>query len=271
MWGLQEQQFIHYKAFEQYCEMLGTTLSVEQVENIKVDINKDPEGYEKLRQTMIGFFDDMSGYYVDKLKYVGLKDFDAVMDLVKSFIRVANNIGGQNLQLVGFNSGRAIRELVSYKKPKDFENIGELKQLKKIATKSVLTVQEIFSFIHFEFKAWLSYDDRTNDNFNDLIKAVFQMFDYGTEGVRKQRSLVKSIVDEWLDLSNDGTDILDYEDIRNHIYEETSNGSGANSPLKSIYRSIINIVVWITNDRQYRNRAIAGHNFMKYLQQLVNK
>lgn len=66
--------------FEDFHRYMGTNIPQKQVFDIKVDINKDPEGYEKLRQMAVDFFKHFVEYNNElsnaKLTF---KQFDKVL------------------------------------------------------------------------------------------------------------------------------------------------------------------------------------------------
>lgn len=66
--------------FEDFHRYMGTNIPQKQVFDIKVDINKDPEGYEKLRQMTVDFFNNGGtvAYYADDLEYDSEVFFDFV-------------------------------------------------------------------------------------------------------------------------------------------------------------------------------------------------
>ena len=84
MWSAKDRNYIYRDVLEEFYRYIGTDIPMDNVFNIKVNINKDPEGCEKLRQTMIGFFNgiDLYHYYTEELGFVGLTEFDTAIDFI---------------------------------------------------------------------------------------------------------------------------------------------------------------------------------------------
>ena len=271
MWSAKDRNFMYRDVFQLFYDQLGTDLSYEQVASIKVDINKDPEGYEKLRQIVVKYFDIPVNYtrYIDDLGYVGLTDFDAARDLIENFVRIANNIGGQSLNIQS-TPGEIFRQLIEYEQVSDRVDIGELSKLKRIANgKSVFTIRELFDFFHFELKTYFVGDYNYDNDFGSVINAVMYVFNYNQEYILSyDRTLIKKIVKHWKEQTENDLLIYPYEEAKNLIFEATSKGKGANSPLRSVFRTIVNVVKWITAEKRFDRREKAICTFMQKLQEL---
>lgn len=272
MWSAEYRNYLYRNIFEEFHAHLGTSLTENQLFDINVNII-DVEGYEKLRNLIVEFLDSLSRvYYQTTLGYSGLREFDAAMDLFKSFVRTVNNLSGQNLQLYGSNVGELFRQLIEYEKPHDISDIGNIQRLKKLSNSnaSVFTIREIFNFMHFEFKAYWSVEYGTSDNtYIELIKAVFSVFDYSAKDARGvDRMLVRKIVNRWDEETESGLLRYPYQEFRDFMKEVTAKGKASKSSLLSIFRTIMNVVYWITEEKRFTNRERAINYFAGYLQYL---
>lgn len=258
--------------FEDFYRYMGTDIPMDDVFNIKVDINKDPEGYEKLRQIAVDFFNDITiyHYYVDDLGYVSLKDFDAAVDFFEHTTRIANNISDKHIDLHSFNVSDVFTYLTAYEKLYDINEIGELSRLRRLSSgNTVFTLHELFDFFHFEYKACLVYDDSSANTFESVIRAIFYSFDYNEEGYTSERSVVRNLIQLCKSRVISGMDsTVAFEEYVKCVLEATSKGRGANSALKLIFRLTINVVKWITAEKGSKNRLKAAESFIQYLQEL---
>lgn len=267
MWTIPNSQYMMQDIFMDFYESLGSNLSIEDFFAVKVDIKNDQKGYEKLRQLAVKFFDDNFMQYI-KLGYHGLKSYNATLDMIENFMRVLNKFGGHHLNLLGGDTGVIFTQLIVYKQPLDIKYIGDLEKLKKISDgKTVYTVGDIFDYLQFEFKAFLVCDDEPfKPTYESLIQAVLYLFDYNQAKVQpSERKLLTAIVERWEEETEDDLLIYPYAEFKNLIFEATSKGKGASSPLRSIFRTIINVVRWITNEKRFTNREIAIRTFMRIM------
>lgn len=262
-------------AFEDFCRQIGTDISPNQVAAIQVDINKDPEGYEKLRNLFVGFFNDHDNfmYYLNDLGYVGLKDFDATMDLIENFIQIKNDISESNLTIYGSNPSEIFQILVEYEKIIDREEIGQLRKLKKIAyNKSVFTIRELFDFFNFEFKTYFVEANNSRQTFESVIRVIMQIFNYDQEYIlTHDQSLVENLIQRWKEVTNNDFDLCPYEKFKDLIFEVFSSDDAANwnSPLRTIFHTIGSVIGWITNYFRSDKHDIAIRTFMRILQDMI--
>lgn len=258
--------------FDDFYRYMGTDIPKDDVFNIKVDIGKDPEGYEKLRQIAVDFFNNVTiyHYYVDDLSYVGLKDFDAAVDFFEHTTRIANNIGSKHIDLHSFNVNNVFMYLTAYEKPYDINDIGEISKLKRLSNgQSVFTLHELFDFFHFEYKSCLVYDDSSANTFESVIRAIFYSFDYNEEGYTTERSVVRNLIQLCnTRITHDLNSAIAYEEYKKCVLEATASGRGANSALRLIFRLTMIVVKWITAEKGSKNRVKAAESFIQYLQTL---
>lgn len=261
--------------YEDFYRYMGTDIPMEKVFNIKVDFNKDPEGYEKLRNLFVGFFtdNDIVIAYLN-LGYVGLKDFDAAVDLIENFVRIKNNISGSSLDIHGSNPDEVFQLLVEYEKVLDKEEIGQLRKLRGLAyDKSVFTLRELFDFFHFEFKVFLAPNLNNENTYESVIRAILYVFNYTQEYVQTtDRVFIGNVVKQWEEKTENGTLFYPYDEFKDFINEMSKKGRGANSPLRLIYIVVTNFIKWVadaprTSDQQ--NWTI--ETFMKILQKYIKQ
>lgn len=272
MWTAKDSDYVYSKVFKDFYQILGTELTKEQVFGIRVNIKTEQENYEKLRQLAIEFFNDYENYqyYAEELKFAGLKDFDAARDLFENFVRVANKISGKGLDIQGSNPGEIFRQLTSYEKPYDILEIGELEKLKRIANgKSVFTVRELFDFFQFEFKTCLALDSSKSNDYDGLINAILYVFNYNKDYIKSNdRSLVNNVVKLWKEGTEGKSIVYPYKEFRTLIFNATSTGKGANSPLRLIFLTIVSVVKWISAERRLDTIEWAIRAFMIKLQEI---
>lgn len=273
MWSLKDRKYMYGEIFDDFYRYMGTSIPQKQVFDIKVDINKDPEGYEKLRQMAVDFFNNGGtvAYYADDLEYSGLRDFDAARDFIDSFIRIANSIGGESLNIQLSDAGEIFRQIAAYDQEFDTTRIGELRKLKQIAKgKSVFTIHELFDFFHFEFKTYMVSYKNYDNTYGSLVDAVMYVFNYGQEYILSyDRTLVKKLIKRWKEETENGTEICPYETFKDLITEVTSTGKGANSPLKYVFRAIGTFVSYVgAESKRTAKREQALHTWMQELQRM---
>lgn len=260
MWDYQDRKFVQSAVFERYVEMLGTNLSYIDVANIKVNISKDPEGYEKLRKTIIEFFSIPSNYsvYQNDAGFKGLVESEAVVNLAENFVRVANNIGGNSLDIQGSPSKIIVTELTHYEKCYDLKDLGELSKLKRISNGgTIFTVREIFDFMHLEFKTWALINYSTDsENYRGIARGIMHLYNYGDYDFKSDKTLLRKLFKGWEDLS--------YDEIKNRIIDYTSSGKASRSQLRSMFNSFEMLAYWVTDSK--RVFPVAAEAFMSVLQ-----
>ena len=259
MWTYTDRKFVQSTAFEKYCEMLGTDLSYIDVANIRVNITREQENYEKLRKTIIKFFKIPLNYstYESDLGFKGLVESDAVVNVTENFISVANNIGGKRLDIQGSPTSVIVTELTNYEKCYSFNDLGELSKLKRISNgETIFTVREIFDFMQLEFKTFLLTNYSTNpDDYEGVANGILYLYNYGEEDFKSDRTLLRKLLKGWEDLS--------YDEIKNRIIEYTSNGKASRSQLRSMYLSLELLAQWVTGSK--RVLPYATNAFMSVL------
>ena len=259
--------------FEDFYRYMGTDIPMDDVFNIKVDISKDPEGYEKLRNLFVGFFgdNDIVITYLN-LGYVGLKEYDAATDLIENFVRIKNNISESNLDIHGSNPDEVFQLLVEYEKVFDKEEIGQLRKLRGLAyDKSVFTIRELFDFFHFEFKTYFVEANNSRQTFESVVRLIIEIFNYDQEYIlTHDQVMVENLIQRWKEETNNDFDLCRYEKFKDLIFEAASSDDADwNSPLRTIFHTIGSVVGWIANDFRSDKRDIAIRSFMKILQNMV--
>lgn len=264
---------MYHDVFEDFYRYMGTDIPMDDVFNIKVNINKDPEGYEKLRNLFVGFFsdNDIVISYLN-LGYVGLKDYDAAMDLIESFVRIKNNISGSSLDIHESNPDKVFQKLVEYEKVFDKEEIGQLSKLRGLAyDKSVFTIRELFDFFNFEFKTYFVEANNSRQTFESVVRLIIEIFNYDQEYIlTHDQAMIENLIQRWKEETNNDFDLCRYEKFKDLIFEAASSDDADwNSPLRTIFHTIGSVVGWIANDFRSDKRDIAIRSFMKVLQNMV--
>lgn len=273
MWSAKDRNYLYRDVFEDFYRYMGTDIPMDDVFNIKVNINKDPEGYEKLRNLFVGFFsdNDIVISYLN-LGYVGLKDYDAAMDLIESFVRIKNNISGSSLDIHESNPDKVFQKLVEYEKVFDKEEIGQLSKLRGLAyDKSVFTIRELFDFFNFEFKTYFVEANNSRQTFESVVRLIIEIFNYDQEYIlTHDQVMVENLIQRWKEETNNDFDLCRYEKFKDLIFEAASSDDADwNSPLRTIFHTIGSVVGWIANDFRSDKRDIAIRSFMKILQNMI--
>ena len=274
MWTPKDRNYMYRDVFEEFYRYLGTNIPKDDVFNIRVDIKKDPEGYEKLRQKMIEFFNgiDLYHYYTEELGFVGLAEFDAAIDLIENFVRVSNKLGGKSLDIQGSNPGEIFRQLISYEKVYDIRDLGDEYRLKLVAkSKSVFTLRELFDFFHFEYKVFLAPNQNNENTYESVIRAILYVFNYTQEYVQtSDRVFIGNVVKHWEEKTENGTVFYPYDEFKDFINEMSKKGRGANSPLRLIYIVVTNFIKWVSDaPRTSDQKNWTIETFMKILQKYI--
>ena len=260
MWGYKDRKFVQSVAFEKYVEMLGTNLSHIDVANIKVNINKEQENYEKLRKTMIKFFSIPVNYstYANDLGFKGLVESEAVVNLAENFVRVANNIGGNSLDIQGSPMKIIVTELANYEKCYSLEDLGELSKLKRISKGgAIFTVREIFDFMHLEFKTYVLENSSTDpEDYKSIARGIMYLYNYGEGDFKNDKTVLRKLFKGWEGLS--------YDEIKNRIIDYTSKSKAFRSQLLSMYEAFEILVRWTAGSK--RVLPVATEAFMSVLQ-----